>query len=205
MDSNTLLAYQVDYYRTSDVMKQINTANASELTKLNDRVNSEYNNLYPDSADSNTLSRFEKDNGLTILSNYDLDYRRSRLYSRMIGRNDFSVENIKNIAKLYKSYSTTVDLDLSNFKFAVNLNFTTGIPNNIENFEDIIEEIKPPYLEVKHNFISNKSYELTSYVGSVMISTKHYELSNNINENISLNAKIVQAGMQINTSKYEIS
>ncbi|WP_297422078.1 putative phage tail protein [Clostridium sp.] len=157
MDSNTLLAYQPDYYKTSDVMRQINTANASELTILNNRVDKEYNNLYSDTADADTLSRFEKDNGLTILPNYNLDYRRARLYSRMIGKNDFSVDIIKNIASLYRSINTFVDLDLPNFKFTINLNFNTGMPENLNNFEDIIEEIKPAYLEADYKLTSTTS------------------------------------------------
>lgn len=233
MDSNTLLVYQPDYYKTSDVMKQINTANASELTILNNRVDKEYNNLYPDTGDAYTLSRFEKDNGLTILPNYNLDYRRARLYSRMIGKNDFSVEIIKNIASLYRSINTVVDLDLSNFKFSINLNFDTGMPENLNDFEDTVEEIKPAYLEIKHNFISNKIYKLTTYTASTIISTKYYQLTsdfnymyvpkgnnnlgaslistnnyvltNNINSNFDLNANLIQASTQVNTSKYELS
>lgn len=206
MDKNTLLAYQPDYYKTSKVMEQTNTANASELTILNNRVNTEYNNMYPDTADSNTLSRFEKDNGLTILPNYESSYRRSRLYSRMIGKNDFSVNIIKNIANLYGSINTIVDLDLSNFKFIINMNFNDGIPININDFEDTIEEIKPPYFEVKHNFISNKVYKLSSYIGATIVNAKNYKLSNNLNENIALDVNIKQAiSIPVNTFKYELS
>lgn len=205
MDSNTLLTYQPDYYKTSDVMKQINTANANELTILNNRVNKEYNNLYPDTADADTLRRFEKDNGLTILPNYDIDYRRARLYSRMIGKNDFSVEIIKNIASLYRSINTFVDLDLSNFKFSINLNSNTGMASNITDFENTIEEIKPAYVQVGFNFISNKTYRLTTYTASTTVSARHYQLTNNLNENIVLDSNLKQAMIQTSTLKYELS
>lgn len=162
MDSNTLLQYQPDYYANSDVMKQINTANSSELTILNNRVNTEYNNMYPDTSDSDTLTRFEKDNGLTILPNYDIDYRRTRIYSKMIGQGDFSVAMIKSICKVFSNGDVDVILDIPNFKITIKFISIMGIPENLDDLKEAIEEVKPAYFLVNYEF----TYELWSEVSN---------------------------------------
>lgn len=166
MDKNTLLAYQPDYYKTSKVMEQINTANSAELTILNNRVTTEYNNMYPDTADSNTLSRFEKDNGLTVLPDYDTSYRRSRIYSRMIGQGKFTKEIIETMAKNFNYGDVTVTLDLANFKFTIKFISKVGIPANIDDLKEAIEEIKPAYLEAKYEY----SYLLIKDVNTMKLS-----------------------------------
>lgn len=173
MDSNTLLAYQPDYYKISDVMKQINTANVSELTNLNNRVNLEYNNLYPDTADSNTLSRFEKDNGLTVMPSYDLDFRRARIYSRLIGQgSDFSIETIKSISESFNNGKVYVSLDLPHFKFTIKFISNVGIPININDLKEVIYDIKPAYLEDIYEY----SYLLVKDINRMTIS----ELNNTV-------------------------
>lgn len=174
MDSNTLLGYQPEYYKTSDVMKQINTANASELTILNNRVDLEYNNLYPDTADSNTLSRFEKDNGLDIIPSYDLEYRRTKIYSRMVGQGGFSVTIIKSVAESFNNGKVNVTLDLSNFQFTIKFISNVGIPSNMSDLEQAIEDIKPPYLQVNYTY----SYLLVNDVNSMTINNLNNTLLN---------------------------
>lgn len=162
MDSNTLLAYQPDYYINSDVMKQINTANSAELTILNNRVDTEYNNMYPDTSDADTLSRFEKDNGLTIMPNYDLSYRRTRIYSKLIGQGDFSVGMIKSIAKVFVNGDVDATLDIPNFTITIKFISVYGIPPNLDDFKEAIEEVKPAYFLVNYEF----TYELWSEVSN---------------------------------------
>ena len=152
MDNNILLAYQPDYYKSSKVIEQINTANAAELTILNNKVTTEYNNMYPDTADSNNLSRFEKDNGLTILPDYETSYRRSRIYSRMIGQGKFTKEIIESMAKSFNYGDINVTLDLANFKFTIKFISKIGIPPNIDDLKEAIEEIKPAYLEDEYKY-----------------------------------------------------
>jgi hypothetical protein len=152
LDSDTLLAYQPDYYKTSDVMKQINTANASELIILNNIVNKEYNNLYPNTADPDNLNRFEKDNGLKVMPNYDINYRRSRIYSRMIGEGNFSANMIKAMAKVYTNGDVNVTLDIPNFTIVIKFISTYGIPPNLSDFQEAIEEAKPAYFSIQYQY-----------------------------------------------------
>jgi hypothetical protein len=152
LDSNDLLAYQPDYYKSSKVMGQINTTNASELTILNGRVDKEYNNLYPDTADSDTLSRFERDNGLKVMPNYDIEYRRTRIYSRVIGEGDFSVDMVKAMARAYTNGEVDIILDIPNFMINIKFISVYGYPPNISDFQEAIEEVKPAYFAVEYKF-----------------------------------------------------
>jgi hypothetical protein len=143
-------------------MKQINTANSAELTILNNRVDTEYNNMYPDTSDADTLSRFEKDNGLTIMPNYDLSYRRTRIYSKLIGQGDFSVGMIKSIAKVFVNGDVDATLDIPNFTITIKFISVYGIPPNLDDFKEAIEEVKPAYFLVNYEF----TYELWSEVSN---------------------------------------
>lgn len=165
MDKETLLSYQPDYYKNSLVLDQLNNANALELTIANNKVTQEYNNLYPDTADSATLSRFEKDNGLIVSPSYNKDYRVSRIYSRMIGQRNFSIDIIKSIAENFNYGNISVTLQLP-FQFTIKFTSKIGIPPNIDDLKTAIEQIKPAYMLVNYEY----SYLLVNDINNMIIS-----------------------------------
>ncbi len=155
LDSNTLLGYQPDYYKTSKVMQQINNANANELNILNSRIDLIKLNYDIDTADANTLTRWEKEFKIKSLPNDSLDARRARVKSRFLGQGDFSEQMIKDIAKAYISEEIDVILDLSNFEFKIEFISNSGISKNIEDFFEVIEEVKTAYLRADYKMTSN--------------------------------------------------
>ena len=155
MDKDTLLSYQPGYYINSKVMEQINNSNANELTLLNNKITLVKNNYYIYTADSDTLSRWEKILNLKVLPNDDIEYRRKRIYSRLSGLGNFSAQMIKDIASYYYSNGEVDPIfDVPNFTVLINFASNSGIPYAVEYFEEIIEEIKPATFEVNYKLTS---------------------------------------------------
>jgi uncharacterized protein YmfQ (DUF2313 family) len=150
--SDTLLAYQPDYYKNSKVMNQINTTNSAELTLCNNRVTTTYNNLFIDTADSDTISRWEKIFNLTVAPEDDMSYRRSRIISRIKGQGTFTVAFVKNVAESFENGEVDIIEDNGNYAFTVKFVGTKGVPPNLDDLKDVIEELKPAHLAVVYEF-----------------------------------------------------
>lgn len=165
MDSNTLLAYQPDYYKTSKTMEQINNTNAIELNRFNDAITTVYNNLYIDTADSDTLARIENELGLTIATNYETSYRISRIYSRLKGNGNFTKSFIKNIADSYTNGNVDVTVNNPSLYFSIKFTSVIGTPPNMNDLKDFIEEYKPAHMAVVYEY----SYLLVPDVNSMTI------------------------------------
>ncbi|WP_238899377.1 putative phage tail protein [Clostridium sp. YIM B02500] len=165
MDKNTLLAYQPDYYKSSKVMEQLNNANATELNLLNQSLELVRSNYDTNTADSNTLSRYEKEFNIKVSPSDSLDFRRSRINSRILGQGAFSVQMIKDIAKAYPNGEILVTLNLSSFQFTIKFISVIGTPPNLTDFQNAIEDVKPAYLKANYEF----SYLLVEDVNSMTI------------------------------------
>lgn len=165
MYKETLLAYQPTYYKDSKVMQNIDNANASELTLFNNAIAKVYNNLYIDTSDSDTLARIEKELGLTIATNYDNSYRIARIYSRLKGNGNFTKAFMKNIADSYTNGNVDITVNSSDYSFSIKFTSVLGIPPNLNDLKDVIEELKPAHLAVIYLY----SYLLIQNVNSMTI------------------------------------
>lgn len=154
MDKNTLLSYQPNYYSNSKVMEQANIAHSKELTLLNDKIALVKNNYYIDTADSNTLSRWEKILSLKVSPSDDIYYRRRRINSRLNGLGNFSVKMIKEIANYYSNGDIEAIFDIPHFTILINFISSSGIPYSLEYFEEMIDELKPAFFRVDYKMTS---------------------------------------------------
>jgi len=161
--ANTLLAYQPDYYENSKVMQNIDNANSSELNTFNDKVTTVYNNLYVDTADSETLARIEKIFNLTVAPQDNINYRRSRIYSRLRGQGTFTVAFLQNVAESFENSEVDIIENNSNYTFTVKFVGQKGIPPNLDDLKDVIEELKPAHLAVDYVFMYLIWSEFDSY------------------------------------------
>jgi len=166
LDKDALLSYQPDYYKNSKVMEQINNTNSSELNLFNNRIDSVYNNLYIDTADSDTLARIEKELALTIATNYTTSYRISRIYSRLLGNANFTKSFIKSIADSYANADADVTVNSRDYSFTIKFTSVLGIPANLDDLKDFIEEYKPAYMAVIYEY----SYLLLKDINTMTLS-----------------------------------
>lgn len=152
MDKTTLLGYQPDYYKDSKVMDNINNANATELNLLNTAIINVYNNGFVDTADSDTLARLENELGLPIANNYNIDYRRTKIYSKKKGQGTITPIQIENIAESFENGNVDVIQNYSNYSFTIKFVGSKGVPPNLDDLKNIIEELKPAHLNAVYEF-----------------------------------------------------
>lgn len=152
MDKTILLAYKPSYYKDSVVMQNIDNANANELILFNTAVTNSYNNCFIDTADSASLARVEEQLGLDVATNYDIAYRRTRIYSRLKGQGTFTVAFLQNIAESFENGEVDIIENNANYAFSVKFVGTKGIPPNLDDLKAVIEELKPAHLGVIYEF-----------------------------------------------------
>ncbi len=146
MDKNTLLSYQPNYYSNSQVMENINDANANELTSLNGILVDLSNQFYVSTV-TTALERWEKQFGIKINTSLTLAARRNRILAKLRGRGTSTVEMIKDVAK---SFIDDREVDLiehnEDYYFEIALKSNVGFSCELTVLYDSIESIKPAHL-----------------------------------------------------------
>ena len=152
MDKSTLLSYLPEYYATSEVIDNINNAIALEIEKIRLEYISILNQFRVNTADTLTMERWENEFNLPIANNYDLSYRRSKVLSRLRGSGTVNAALIKNVAESFENGTVDVIEDSANYSFTIKFVSTLGIPPNLDDLKDTIEELKPAHLSVTYEF-----------------------------------------------------
>lgn len=184
MDKTKLLSYQPNYYLTSDVMCNIDNANATELTLINNALTDVYNELYIDTA-TTSLDRWEKEYGLTIANNYDVGYRRSRINSKKKGFGNITLEQMKDIIGSFANGTVDIIEDNPNYTFTVKFIDITGVPPNIDDLTEIVEVLKPAHLVCVFQYTYETWGEVNNFTwGDVAESTWGDVLNKPIQTNI---------------------
>lgn len=151
MDSSTLLGYMPSYYRTSTVIQNINNANAIELTIFEEKLTDVLNQFFVSTA-TFTLERWEKEFGVEINNNLEVDFRRSRIKSKLRGSGTVTITLIKNVSEAFANGEVDIIEDNANYQFTVKFVGNKGIPPNLQDLKDSIERIKPAHLKVLYSF-----------------------------------------------------
>jgi uncharacterized protein YmfQ (DUF2313 family) len=133
------------YYKTSKVIDNINNSNSIELTAFNDELNNILNQFFVDTADY-TLERWEKELGIEVNNNYDINFRRSRIKSKLRGQGTVTVSLIKNISESFSNGEVDVIEDNANYNFTIKFISILGIPPNMDDLQKAVEDIKPAHL-----------------------------------------------------------
>lgn len=153
MDKATLLYYMPDYYKNSKVIDTINNANALELTKINEKIESALNQFFLTTAD-NSISRWENEFGIKADATKSLSERRNRILGKLRGLGTSTVQTIKNIALSYVNEVNVVENN-SDYSFMLDLINNQGFPYILEDLYETIEEIKPAHLQANYKMTSN--------------------------------------------------
>lgn len=151
MDKETLLSYMPEYYRTSQVIDNLNNAYALELDDFDKKLDSIMNQFFLDTADM-SLGRWEKELGLEVNENYDIEFRKSRIRSKLRGQGTITVGLIKSVSESFSNGEVDVTENNPVYSFSVKFVGTRGIPPNLDDLKAAIENIKPAHLVVVYEF-----------------------------------------------------
>jgi uncharacterized protein YmfQ (DUF2313 family) len=161
-------------------MDNLNNANAVELNAFDKKLDNLLNQFFIDSSDF-SLERWEKELGLEVNNYLNVDFRRSRIRSKLRGQGIVTVNLIKNVSESFSNGEVDVIEDNANYSFTVKFVGTLGIPPNMSDLEKAIDEIKPAHLGFifaytynTYGMISNQTHSSLSLLTHEEIKTHRF-------------------------------
>ena len=139
------------YYRKSKVMNMLFRSIESEYKRLRNEVTLTENQFFVILADKN-IQNHEQDVGVSPDGTADLETRRGRVLSKLRGTGTVTKTMMKNVAASFVNGDIEITEYPSRYMFSVAFTSKQGIPYNLQDIKDMIEEIKPAHLAVEYIF-----------------------------------------------------
>jgi len=139
------------YYRKSKVIKELLGSIEAEFELLKAKTILTENQFFVILSDEN-IQNHEQDVGLKLSPSSDIDTRRGRVMSKLRGTGTVTKKMMKNVALSFINGDIEIIEYPSKYCFAVKFTSRTGVPYNINDIQNIIEEIKPAHLAVEYIF-----------------------------------------------------
>ena len=110
------------------------------------------------------LSVWEEALGIPTDVSKDVEYRRTRIVSKLRGSGAVTVEMIQNVAASFSGGDVEIIEYPSEFRFEVKFVGTIGVPPNLEDLSAALEEIKPAHLAFRYIIIYRLWREVKPYL-----------------------------------------
>lgn len=122
-----------------------------EFNLLKESINITENQFFVILSDEN-IANHERDVGITPELSADIETRRGRVMSKLRGTGTVTKTMMKNVAASFVNGDIEIIEYPSEYCFSVKFTSRTGIPYNITDIQNMIEEIKPAHLAVEYIF-----------------------------------------------------
>lgn len=93
------------------------------------------------------LEAWERALGLAVDVSKDLEYRRTRVLSKLRGQGTTTVAMIRNVAESFSNGQVDVIEHPDAYRFEIKFTGTIGVPPNMDDLSAAIAEIKPAHLD----------------------------------------------------------
>ena len=139
------------YYRKSKVMNMLFRSIESEYKRLRNEVTLTENQFFVILAGKN-IQNHEQDVGVSPDDTADLETRQGRVLSKLRGTGTVTKTMMKNVAASFVNGDIEITEYPSRYMFSVAFTSKQGVPYNLQDIKDMIEEIKPAHLAVEYIF-----------------------------------------------------
>ncbi|GBF35486.1 phage-like element pbsx protein XkdT [Desulfocucumis palustris] len=146
-----MLANCPKYYETSRVFKSYLQAVGPELDQFKQGVKEILDQWFARTA-SWGLDRWEEELGLVNYVGKPDKQRQDRIVSKIRGVGMVTIQLVKAACEAYDGGAVEVTEQPELYQFTVKFVDTYGIPPNLEDLKNAIEDIKPAHLAVSYNF-----------------------------------------------------
>ena len=168
-----------NYYKTSTVFDNLIKVDALELDNINTKIDNVFNQFFIDTADF-ALERWEQELGIPVNLNYNIDYRRAVITSKLRGQGTITIKLIKTVAQSFAYGAVDIIENNADYSFLIKFVDTRGVPPNLDDLKNAIEEIKPAHLAVVYDYtyttwdeIANVTWDkLTNYTWDDIMSRR---------------------------------
>lgn len=177
-----LIRFLPDYYEENQTMQELQEILSEETDLLDERLQAIIEECAVMLA-SELLERYEKIFGLDTEAGKSDVFRRERIAAKISGRGTTTKEMIKDVASRYSGGEVEIIEDNPNSRFTVKFVGTIGLPPNMEDLTDTIEEIKPAHLAFDYEYVYNTHASLGRFTHAQLTAYTHDQLRNEVIKN----------------------
>ena len=149
-----LISRYPDFYAGSPEFVDIQKALEPEVLALWERRDSVLDQLNVETATWG-LKYWERTLGIPVEESKEVDYRRSRIKSKLRGAGVTTVAMIQNVAESYSEGAVAVTEYPSQFRLEIKFVGTVGIPPNMDDLTQALREILPAHLQWDYIIVYN--------------------------------------------------
>lgn len=159
-----LIEHMPKYYENSDTVKQIIFPIDRENLLMEDKIDSTVKEFVVSSASAYQLWRYEEEYGLPIdPQGLTLEERRSRVRAKMRMVGAVNKEMLKNVVSAWSNADVEIIEDYGNYTVIIEFVNQIGIPTNIADVYNAVNEIIPAHLIVAYIFKFRQHQELRGF------------------------------------------
>ena len=165
------------YYKNSTVVDNLTTPIDLENENTIKLINETIDQFYVSTATEKTLNRYEENYGLPINpSGLTLDERRSRIKAKMRMYGVVNKEMIQSVVNAWSNADVEITEDYSNYTVIIEFVNSIGIPSNMDNVYEAVNEIIPAHLIVIYIFKYRQHVDLKPYTHQYLGQYTHEQI-----------------------------
>jgi len=174
--ADLMKSYVPEYLVEAQSYKVILEAEGPELDAIENSLVDVLKQFYVETATEEGLRRWEEFVGLSSYAGKPIDQRRSRIISKLRGMGAVTVQLIKEVAESYDGGTVEVTEQNDLYQFTVEFIDTLGIPPNIGDLMEALEEIKPAHLGVMYKYRYNTHAMVGNYTHGYLAGYTHEQI-----------------------------
>lgn len=136
------------------IFKSIYDTQQSEIDNLNNAVDDIVNQCFVETATWG-LRYWEEMLAITTDETKAYEFRRSVIKAKLRGAGTITVSLIKNVAESFSNSEVEVFENVQPYTFEIKFTGPKGIPPNLDDLKNSINDIKPAHLAVTYSFTYN--------------------------------------------------
>ena len=164
------------YYENSSETNAIQDALEPQATAMRGVFDECLLQLNPTTATDWGITLWERALGIESDASKDIEYRRTRVRSKLRGAGMTTVEFLKNVAMSFSNGEVDIIEHNADYYFAVDFVGTLGLPPNLDDLKAVIEDAKPAHLGVVYLFRYTMHSALTAYTHDALAAYLHEEV-----------------------------
>jgi len=151
--SRDLIGLLPGYYGGSPPMTELQRVLSLFMAQAEEDRDYILDQIWPQTASGDGLAIWETAYGIPVDISKDLDYRRSRLLSKVRGQGTPTVALLQRVASSYVNGEIEIIEHNDEHYFVVKYTAEMGIPPNIDDLTAALLEIKPAHMEMVFEFL----------------------------------------------------
>lgn len=160
---------------STDIFKAILSQEQLEVDGINNSIRGIIDQCFVDTATWG-LDYWESFLGIVTDHAKDEAYRRTVIKAKIRGSGTVTVQLIENVANSFANGSVAVIEHSTIYSFEIKFTSAKGIPPNLLDLQNAIEQIKPAHLAVTYTFTYNTNAMLSAYTHDQLSVYTHDQL-----------------------------